>query len=324
MTTIVVSHGDLDGITAGAIGLLSIPGSFFYFSKPSRIAQDLFRAAKDHPEEVIVSDIALNTSRFNDIMRALGKFPKSSTIHWIDHHPMHTKHKRKLSQHVELFHEVGPCAAELVYRKFEERLPEHAVRLALYGAIGDYCDTSEFTLRHLEDYDKRTLYLEAGLLVQALQEIDYRKESRDLVRELTLGIEPSSMNNIVALAIKATRIEHQVFRYVKAKARKLGPVGYVLDMPIGGYRGKSAKFAAYVTDSQIGISARSSDDDIDMSIRLRNSKVNLNKALESIIMELPGAHGGGHPQAAGASMDRNDFPKFLQRLADYVDGQSKR
>lgn len=323
MGTTVISHGDLDGITAGAIGLLALPGSFFYFSKPSNIAQDLFRAAKDNPEEVIVSDIALNTSRLNDIVKALRKFPKSSTIHWIDHHPMPTKHKKTLSQHVELFHKVGPCGAELVYRKFQDRLPEHAIRLALYGAIGDYCDATEFALRHLEDYDKRTLYLEAGLLVQALQEIDYRKESRDLVKELTLGIEPSSMNNIVALAIKATRIEHQVFRYVKGKARKLGSVGYVLDMPIGGYRGKSAKFAAYVTDSQIGISARSSNDDIDMSIRLRNSKVNLNKALESILSELPGAHGGGHPQAAGASMDRNDFPKFLQRLADYVDNLTK-
>jgi single-stranded-DNA-specific exonuclease len=323
MTTTVISHGDLDGITAGAIGLLSLPGSFFYFSKPSNIAQDLFRAAKDYPEEVIVSDIALNTSRFTDIISALNKFPKSSIIHWIDHHPMPARHKKILSKQVDLFHEVGPCGAELVFRKFEERLPEHAVRLALYGAIGDYCDTTEFALNHFEDYDKRTLYLEAGLLVQALQEIDYRKESRDLVKELTLGIEPSSMNNIVALAIKATRIEHQVFRYVKGKARKFGPIGYVLDMPIGGYRGKSAKFAAYLTDSQIGISARSSDNDIDMSIRLRNSKVNLNKALESILSDLPGAHGGGHPQAAGASMDRNDFPKFLQRLADYTDSASK-
>jgi single-stranded-DNA-specific exonuclease len=319
MTTTVISHGDLDGITAGAIGLLALPGSFFYFSKPSNIAQDLFRAAKDHPETVIISDIALNTSRFNDIMKALSRFSPTSTIHWIDHHPMPMKHKKKLSQHVDLFHEVGPCGAELVYRKFKDILPEHAIRLALYGAIGDYCDKTEFALTHFEDYDKRTLYLEAGLLVQALQEIDYRKESRDLVRELTLGIEPSSMNNIVSLAIKATRIEHQVFRYVKGKARKLGSVGYVLDMPIGGYRGKSAKFAAYVTDSQIGISARSSDDDIDMSIRLRNSKVNLNKALEKILAEIPDAHGGGHPQAAGASMDRNDFPRFLQSLAEYVD-----
>ncbi|MGY5875033.1 MAG: DHHA1 domain-containing protein, partial [Candidatus Thorarchaeota archaeon] len=196
---------------------------------------------------------------------------------------------------------------------------EHAIRLALYGAIGDYCDDTKFAKEHLEDYDKRTLYLEAGLLVQALQEIDYRKESKDLVRELSLGIEPSSMNDIVSLAIKATRIEHEVFRFVQNNARKMGQVGYILDMPIGGYRGKSAKFSAYVTDSQVGISVRSSDDDVDMSIRRRRSKVDLNKALGKILPGLPGAQGGGHPAAAGASMERNYFPKFLQRLADYVE-----
>ncbi|MGY5854835.1 MAG: DHHA1 domain-containing protein [Candidatus Thorarchaeota archaeon] len=299
--------------------MLAYPGSDFYFSRPSNVAKDLYRVAKDRPDTVVVSDIAISTAKFNDLLRALDRFPKSSTIHWIDHHPMTSQHRKKLSQRVELFHMTGPCAAELVYRKFEKQMPEHAMRLALYGAIGDYCDDTEFATKHLEDYDKRTLYLEAGLLVQALQEIDYRKESKDLVRELSLGIEPSSMNDIVSLAIKATRIEHEVFRFVQNNARKMGQVGYILDMPIGGYRGKSAKFSAYVTDSQIGISVRSSDDDVDMSIRRRHSKVDLNKALGKILRDIPGAHGGGHPAAAGASMGRNHFPKFLQQLAEYVD-----
>ena len=214
---------------------------------------------------------------------------------------------------------MGPSAAELVYREFKDQLPEHALRLALYGAIGDYCDDTKFAKQQFDNYDKRTLYLEAGLLVQALQEIDYRKESKDIVRQLTLGIEPSSMNDIVSLALKATRIEHQVFRYVQGNARKLGPIGYVLDMPINGYRGKSAKFAAYVTDANVGISARSTDDEVDMSLRRRQSSVDLNKALDSILPEMEGAQGGGHPAAAGASMYKNDFPKFLQRLAEYVD-----
>jgi single-stranded DNA-specific DHH superfamily exonuclease len=90
-------------------------------------------------------------------------------------------------------------------------------------------------------------------------------------------------------------------------------------MPINVYRGKSAKFAAYVTDANVGISARSTDDEIDMSLRRRQSSVDLNKALDSILPEMEGAQGGGHPAAAGASMYKNDFPKFLQKLAEYVD-----
>ncbi|MHA1961714.1 MAG: DHHA1 domain-containing protein [Candidatus Thorarchaeota archaeon] len=163
-----------------------------------------------------------------------------------------------------------------------------------------------------------------GLLVQALQEIDYRRQSKDLVRQLSLGVEPSSMNDIVTLAIKATRIEHEVFRYVRKNALKIGPVGYILDIPIGGYRGKSAKFAAYVTDSKVGISARSSDDDeVDLSMRIRRSSVNLNQALNKVLPGIPGAHGGGHPAAAGASMSKEAFPQFLQKLADFVKNSSK-
>jgi len=318
MTSVILTHGDTDGITSGAIGLLAFPGSAFYFTRPSQIHMDLYRVAKDRPDTVCISDIAINTNRFGEIRKALRKFPASTTIHWIDHHPLSRKHKRILEERVDVFHEIGPCGAELVYRKFQERLPEHALRLALYGAIGDYCDETPFARLHFDDYDKRTLYLEAGLLVQSLQEIDYRRESKDLVRELTLGIPPSSMNHIVELAMRATRIEHEVFRHVQKNARHVGSVGYILDMPISGYRGKSAKFAASATDSNVGISVKSSVNEVDMSIRRRGSRIDLNRALNKILPHIDGAHGGGHPAAAGASMDKNDFPSFLQKLADYI------
>ncbi|MGY5876520.1 MAG: hypothetical protein RTU30_12300, partial [Candidatus Thorarchaeota archaeon] len=124
MNNAILSHGDLDGITSGAIGLLAYPGSDFYFSRPSMIAKDLYRIAKDRPDVVVVSDIAINNAKFTDLLRALDRFPKSSTIHWIDHHPMTSQQRKKLSQRVEMFHMIGPCAAELVYRKFEKQIPE--------------------------------------------------------------------------------------------------------------------------------------------------------------------------------------------------------
>ena len=316
--TVVLSHGDLDGITSGAIALLHYPGSEFYFTKPSQVHQDLFRIAKDKPDIVHISDIAINTAKFPHLIDALDRFPKATTIQWTDHHPMMSKQKKQLSLRVDLMHELGPCAAELVYRRFESNLPEHAVRLALYGAIGDYCDDTPFAITHFDDVDKRTIYLEAGILVQALQEIDYRRESKDLLYQLSLGVKPSSMNDIVDLAIKATRIEHEVFRYVQSNAKKVGPLGYILDMPINGYRGKSAKFSAYVTNSKIGISARSSDEEVDMSLRRRGTDLDLNKALNEILPSFEGASGGGHPAAAGANLEVNLFPKFLQVLSEYA------
>ena len=77
-----------------------------------------------------------------------------------------------------------------------------------------------------------------------------------------------------------------------------------------------------VEDAKIGISARSSDDEVDMSIRRRGTQVDLNKTLNIILKDLEGSSGGGHPDAAGASLDINDFPTFLQILAKHVEMQN--
>jgi RecJ-like exonuclease len=319
MTSTILTHGDLDGIASGAIAVMAFPGSNVLFSRPSQIHQDLFRLSRDNPDVVLISDIALNSATFDEILRAIERFPSTTKTYWTDHHPIAEGQRRRLSQYVDYFNEVGSSASELVFRRFGSHLPETALRLALYGAIGDYCDSSSFAATHLEDYDKRTLYFEAGILVQALQEIEHQKESRDLVYELALGIQPSAMNDLVALAVKATRIEHEVFRYVNQNARKLGSVGYVLDMPMNGYRGKAAKFAASCTDSVVGISARTTDEEVDLSMRRRGFGIDLNAAVTEVLSDIHEAQGGGHPAAAGATMRKTDFPKFLERLARYVD-----
>ncbi|NWF94964.1 MAG: hypothetical protein HXY34_02380 [Candidatus Thorarchaeota archaeon] len=318
MTSVVLSHGDLDGITSGAIALLAFPGSTFQFTRPATIHQDLHRLSKSPPSVISISDIAVNVQTFDRIVQAVESFPETTIIHWTDHHPLAERNRRLLSQKVELFHETGPCAAELVFRKFGRNLPDHAVRLALYGAIGDYCDQTAFASARFEDFDKRTLYFEAGILVQALQEMESTKSLRDLVFQLAMGVEPSSMNELVSLAVKATRIEHDLFAFVRNNARKMGNVGFVLDVPINGYRAKCAKFAAYCTDSIIGVSARSNADEVDLSIRRRNTDLDLNMALQTIMPEFPGAQGGGHPAAAGGSIGKTEFPAFIQRLAEYA------
>jgi single-stranded DNA-specific DHH superfamily exonuclease len=62
VTSIVLTHGDIDGITSGAIDMLAFPGAEFYFSRPSQIHIDLQRMAKDQPEVVVISDIAVDAT----------------------------------------------------------------------------------------------------------------------------------------------------------------------------------------------------------------------------------------------------------------------
>ncbi len=69
--SVVLSHGDLDGITSGAIALLQFPGSTFYFTRPSQVHQDLFRIAKDKPDIVHISE-----NDFQKFLRILADYLK--------------------------------------------------------------------------------------------------------------------------------------------------------------------------------------------------------------------------------------------------------
>jgi single-stranded DNA-specific DHH superfamily exonuclease len=40
--------------------------------------------------------------------------------------------------------------------------------------------------------------------------------------------------------------------------------------------------------------------------------------MNKVLAGIERAQGGGHPSAVGASMNRNDFPVFLERLAEQV------
>jgi len=52
---------------------------------------------------------------------------------------------------------------------------------------------------------------------------------------------------------------------------------------------------------------------IDMSLRACSEKIDLNRTLRQITTKLGGS-GGGHPNAAGARIPKENFKKFLEEL----------
>ena len=63
---------------------------------------------------------------------------------------------------------LKPAASELTYRLFEDRLDRDMRRIAIYGAIGDFCDNTPHVKSWVKDWDKRSLYFQAGTLTQAI------------------------------------------------------------------------------------------------------------------------------------------------------------
>jgi len=115
----------------------------------------------------------------------------------------------------------------------------------------------------------------------------------------------------VDFARLAVRKEFQIYRLVKSNAKRLGSIGYVKDLPLFGFRGPSALFAATVTDSLIGMSIHTRRKYLDITIRKRLGDFPLNLLAEKAA-EGVGGSGGGHEEAAGARIPLDSLERFLK------------
>ncbi len=320
MKTIIMTHGDTDGITSGAIMLGLYTSGELFFTRPGSLASHLKHIIKKRPDRVTITDIAINKTRMDDILEQLERLSKFAEIIYIDHHPLPRNLSTKKIPANLVVHETGPCAAELAYRTFADKLSQDFSEIALIGAIGDYCDNTPFVYNTLKNWDKRILYMESALIVQALQEINNDTTKKELTSRLTLGLRPSQMSDIVPLAIKASNTERSVMNWIKHNVRIEGEIAYIIDMPIHGFRGKGAIYAAGYGNTKIGINASHDESNmIDMSLRTREENIKLNEILEDILPELgKKATGGGHPKAAGASIPAKKFSKFVDLLNNNI------
>ena len=98
---------------------------------------------------------------------------------------------------------------------------------------------------------------------------------------------------------------------LKELIRVEGKVTYVLNFPFS--LGKTATYVRGLTDALIGLAGEKRKDDIDMSLRSCDERIDLNRLLRKIAPTLGGG-GGGHPRAAGARIPEKNFSQFLMEL----------
>lgn len=187
-----------------------------------------------------------------------------------------------------------------------------------WGAIADYAEWTDLIRDGLSKYDRRTIYMEAGLLSQPLGEAagnyDYKRE---VVLKLSQGIPPSEIPEIVDRALKATKLEWDILEHVKGNVAHEGNIAIVRNLPSGSL-GKAALYALGVTGADVGICTRVGEDEVDMSLRRRvGARIDLNILLRKITARTGGS-GGGHEGAAGASVPLDKFNDFLETLKKEV------
>jgi RecJ-like exonuclease len=311
MRTLIMTHGDVDGICSGAIALSAMQGNAdVMFSNPTGLLEDL--NAADRYDRIFISDIAIDEKSIHLLRKRFKELADKKELTYIDHHPLPKEWPAD-----NLRHDENKCTSQLVHEYFRSALPKEMERVAVIGALGDYDDDTEYIDNILRDWDKRSLYFQAGILIQASFDIGRNyDEKRKLLKLLALGTLPSEIPGLVSLALNATRDEEKMRIQIKSKVRTLRYIAYVSGMR--GSMAKAAIYAAAYGNKLVGAASeyRENKDVYDFSFRARNG-IDINEMLRAVAPRFGGS-GGGHKLAGGARIPAARVQEFLQTLDDVI------
>jgi len=299
---VILTHGDADGVTAAAVAK-SVLGGEVYFTHPAGLLGDFRSYARDADLAVIL-DVSLDEASLEALMSEFRSFP--GKILYIDHHPLPPRADLE-APNVEVVHEEGPCAAELAFRRLK---PARGMsRVALYGAIGDCAIETEWVKAAIAEWDIKSLFLEAGVLILALDRIGRNYDvKRRVVEELSRNALPSSVPGLLSLAAEqAKAIEEMRLRIPElVRAREL--IAYVIER--GASVGLAAFYAAVEAGKPVGVAVELRKGVYVGSARARDTRIDLNAALRAVAPKFGGS-GGGHRRAAGFRIPAERFEEFL-------------
>lgn len=314
----IITHGDTDGICSGAIALSAFRGARVFFSHPSGLAEDLQHVDGDY----VICDIAIPQHALGEVIRQLERIEASGhSGTYIDHHP---KPRGFVDSEfpAEMVHSLRACGAEQTYTRFKEALGKDIGRVAIYGAIGDYLDNTPEILQMLTRWDKRHLFLEAGLLIEYVDAIGRNHElKRRLVQYLSTNRLPSSDEVLVHKAISEALKDEWMRVKVKELVKVEGAVAYLLDADWS--LSKGAIYARAETDAKVGIGAETRKGFVEMSLRTPSEAIDLNRILSEMAPTLGGS-GGGHAKAAGARIPVERWRQFLLDLNTAIEASLSR
>ncbi len=309
---IVLAHGDGDGVCSASLLLTYLRdkcNTRVFFTHPVGLIGDLRETTKPG-DNVFIVDIAIDEIMANELVKTLEEYSRQGLVVYIDHHPLPEGFEPPRG--IEWVHNTCCSASELTYRYlYEKGLSNEYGRVGLYGAISDYLDETPWVKEELWRWDKRMIYLEAGVLSQGLEGSRRDHEfKRTVVEYLSKNALPSQYQELVARSIKQAEIDENMRIWVKNNLKIHGKIAYVINPP--GSIGRAANYARIYGGVEVGLAIEERRDLYVISLR-GSGKHDLNTILRKLSRKL-GIHGGGHPFAAGARLPRSLFYLFLVEL----------
>jgi RecJ-like exonuclease len=310
--TIILTHGDGDGICSAALVKMTkeFKEAEVRFTHPMGFADDL----RGIEEEVVICDIAIDERAYETVCKELNYLATHFSVLYIDHHRL----PGKLPQKVSLVHQEYVSATELVFRHFYYQLPKTADRIAVIGAICDYLDHTPLMMELRNRFERRTLFLDAGLLAQGLKNGNSYDEMRNLVLEFSNGLYPCENKKLVDTALNTTRKDKDARLKVIKLYNKGKKIAWIINPPAS--KSKAAHWVMGDSGSIIGLTVRfhSTKAEIaDITIRGRNL-IDLRTIIPKIALNLGGS-GIGHANAIGCRIPREKTDQFLKIVDTTID-----
>jgi len=146
LDTIIVTHGDLDGISAASIVYSylqkkSIKNIRVEISQPFELYEVLNRIIHDKPKRIYIIDISIDEvtwSKTKEILRRLRE--NKAKIIWIDHHSSTVEKAEELAElGITLIFSLDGSAATITKQIYlpETQDPEFYKKIAIIGEVGD-------------------------------------------------------------------------------------------------------------------------------------------------------------------------------------------
>jgi RecJ-like exonuclease len=249
----------------------------------------------------------------------LSKRSRTGEILYFDHHELPGGMKESDIKVTKYVHKTDVSASEIVFKHFQHDIPMERIWIALYGAIGDYEDDTEFAKDKIANWDRRALFFEVSTLILGIKnrEFDSYEAKRRIVKTMARGENPSDVPGLVKSAKVAVTREFELYDYIKEHAKSSGKVGLIVNMPRFGFRGPAALFAATVTECPMGLCVYDRENHTDITARKRNTDIALNRVMEAAA-EHVGGSGGGHSEAAGARIPAGTLKEFVEQVNKHL------
>jgi RecJ-like exonuclease len=304
----IVTHADGDGICGAALARMALTrqghGGDVFFSNPTGFAHDL----QQFDDDLVIIDIAIDRKHHGLICSELTRLAHEHQILYIDHHYLY----QALPPVVRAVHDTGVSATELVFREYRPDLPEWATYVALLGAISDYLDDTPLMHQLLLAYERRTLFLDAGILAQGLTYNDFHFK-RGLVESLASGKLTCENETLVQRAIEQSIHDKHARAEVLRRYTARTHIAFIVDPPAS--KSKTAHWVMGHSGCPVGICAvhhRTKTTKMDLTLR-GNGQVDLRPLVYEVASGLGGT-GGGHPNASGARIPAEAFERFLEEV----------